>query len=153
MRYFSDKLNKFFETEEECKNAEKETADVTENKDTCECKVKDTPIASKEVSQKSVKKQLLTNIDSCRNAVDKAYSDYEIAKDKAAKILEESNKQVEDILNPAKDNIKKAQEAWYKAIDEFNNKFGPYVLYYTGERAAKEYVRLNHIFNDIFKLL
>ena len=153
MRYFSDKLNKFFETEEECIKAEKETDNIVEDKDTCKCKSKSNSITTNDLSQKSVKKQLLSNIDSCGDAVDKAYSDYEIAKDKAAKILEESNKQVEDILNLAKDNIKKAQESWYKAIDEFNAKFGPYISYYTGERAAKEFVRLNHLFNDIFKIL
>ena len=113
----------------------------------------------KEISNE--KKILADNIEKADEALDKAYNEYNIAKDKVNELMKESddkinliveeyNEKMSSILDPAKKAIKDAQENKYKALSEFNDKFGVYNVRYTGDRAYKEFQRVSSWINDIF---
>lgn len=131
MKYYSETLKRLFDTPEEL--AEHETAYARD-------KAKD-DLSKKVLSQK---------IEDAEKAVDKAYKEYEDAKNRAAEILEASNQQVADILNDAKAKIREAEKERTNAIVAFNQKYGAYRVNYTGERAKTESERINRMINDVF---
>lgn len=96
------------------------------------------------------KKELANAVSKADDAVAKAYSEYEIAKQEVRKILEESNTRMEKILGPAKSAVTKAENVRFEAIKAYNREFGPYQSVYTGERAEKELQRFNQQFNSTF---
>ena len=49
--------------------------------------------------------------------------------------------------------VLKAETAKRDAIIKFNEKFGPYSKTYTGDKAKKEYERINNYFKDMKDLL
>ena len=142
MKIYSEILNKIFDTVEECEAAETQYKKEQEQKDIA--KKEKALMVSKE------KKELATVVENAELALTKAYDEYEIAKEEVRKILEESNQKAMDILNPAKENIKKAQEEKYKAISAFNKRFGFYTTTYSGDRAYKELKRATSWINDVF---
>lgn len=124
MKYFSEKLNQTFDTEKECLEAEKKEQT---NKQIVE-------------AQKSKhKKELANKIEDADKKLNEANKLYDIAKQKAADILEKSNKEVKEILEAAEKEVKKANEEKLDAILAFNKEFGEYSVTYTGEKAANEY--------------
>ena len=140
MKYYSEKLNKVFNTAKELKAAEAAAVDTP---------VEDTkaPVEEHQTESKiPTKKQLATEVEVAEEALKKAYSDYELAKKQveelSKKYLEETNK----ILEPAKKVVKDAEQAKYDAINRFNTLFGPYQVIYTGSRAADEMLKA---INDI----
>ena len=142
MKIYSEILDKFFDTAEECENAETLYQKEKEEK---EQKQKEKSLAiSKE------KKELATAVETAEAALAKAYDNYEEVKEQVRKILEESNQRALDILQPAKEEIKKAQEEKYKAISAFNKKFGVYTTTYSGDKAYRELKRATSWINDIF---
>lgn len=133
MKYWSDVCNDKFDTEEELLAAEKALQDAEKEK------------KEKEATISKQKKQLANEIAECDNAIDEAFANREEVKKKCAEILENSNKQVEELLKEANDAINKAKTSKYDKIAEFNNKFGsPYTVSYTGEKAEKEFKRLQN---------
>jgi hypothetical protein len=133
MKYYSEKLNKMFDTEAALKDAEKALADAN---------------VKKEVG----KKELAKNIEQAEINLDKAYQAYDDAKNEAARILDESNKQVIKILNDAKAKVAEAEKARTDAIVQFNAQFGVYRANYSGERAVRESNRVNKLVEDLFKM-
>lgn len=146
MKIYSEILNKLFDTEDECIAAEEESKKQKEIAET-EKKAKDALVSKQ-------KKELSTAVEEAETKLTKAYEDYEKAKEEVRQILEESNKQCQEILAPAKDAIKKAQQERYEAINAFNNKFGTYTAYYTGDKAYQELKRaaawLDSLFNRLW---
>ena len=142
MKYYSDIVNKVFDSEEECVNAEKE---FNEKKEAAEAERKaKAALVSKE------KKELSDAVEAAESKLSKAYEEYDLAKEEVKKILEESNQKALDILNPAKEAIREAQKERYTAISEFNKKYGIYTAQYTGDRAFKEFKRATNWIEDFF---
>ena len=119
MKYYSEILNKPFDTEKACLEAERNYQDQQSN-------------ASKR------KRELDKAIQLAQQKVDQANNEYEVAKQKATKLLEESNKQIKEILDNAEKAVKDAEEEKYKAISNFNKEFGTYKVTVTGEKAAEQ---------------
>lgn len=141
MKFMSDYKElegKVFNSINECKDAESKVLKERE------------ALAEKEKDKSKLKKKLSGEVDKAEENLKKAYSDYEAAKEKARKILEESNKQMEDILNPAKQAVKDAESARAEAIKNFNKECGVYQKIYTGEEAQAELDRFNKQFNNLF---
>ena len=142
MKYYSETMKKFFDTQEQLETEEKEFEEK-KNKEEAE-KAEKLANISKE------KKQLSKAIEEAIDKVQNARAAYTLAKEEAAKILEESNDKAESILNTAKQELKKAESEKTQAIVAFNSKFGPYSTTYTGEKARKEYLETVELINDIF---
>lgn len=128
MKYFSEKLNKTYDTVEALEEAEK-TAE------------------EKALSVSAEKKALSKNIESAEEALDKAYQDYDIAKEEAQKVINEAYDKAKEILTPAKEAVQEAQKAKYNAISEFSDKYGCYTTVLTGSKAYDEFKRTVDIFN------
>lgn len=143
MKYFSEKLNKTFDSEKECLKAEQEYEKVQQQL------VADQEKKANEISKR--KKELSKVIEEAEDKLAEANKLYEIAQEKAAKILEESNKQVKEIMDVAEASVKNAEEAKFNAILNFNKEFGPYSISYTGAKAADEFNRSMKKFNKTFK--
>lgn len=141
MKFMSDfkELNgKVFNSINECKDAESKVLKERE------------ALAEKERDKSKLKKKLSGEVDKAEEALKQAYADYEAAKEQARKILEESNQQMLDILNPAKKAVEDAELAKTQAIKNFNKECGPYQKIYTGEAAQAELDRFNKQFNNLF---
>lgn len=133
MRYYSDTLKKFFDTEEQCLTAEQ------------------TDAQEKELA-KVTKAKLAKAVDDADKAVDDAYKGFSEAKDKVAELQKEYDNKVDEILNPAKDKVLSALNARREAIVNFNKKYGPYTTVYTGDKATNELSKLISNFNKMFSL-
>ena len=113
-------------------------------------------IAAKEKEQSKIKKRLSNDVEKAEQAVTKAFEDYEQAKIEAKKILDEANKKASEVLASAKKKVTDAESARSSAIQVFTANCGPYQKIYTGERARKEFDRLNQymttMFDDIWSI-
>jgi len=130
MKYFSELLNKNFDTVEELQAAETE---------------KNAEIAKSTNEKKAMAKK----VEETEAELKKAYDNYELAKQEASKIAEEANKKIADLLNPAKEAIYDAQQNRYNAISEFSDKYGKYSVIYTGDRAFQEMQRMKKHMDNI----
>lgn len=147
MKIISELTGKEYNTPEECLKAE-ELYKKEQKKRADE--------ESKKLSEISKQKKELANaIEDADKDLSEANKLYEVAKNKAAEILEKSNKEVRDILDSAKKLVKAAEEKKLNAVLKFNKEFGPYTTKYTGEKAAEEFnrslKRFDNIFDDFFK--
>lgn len=145
MKYFSEKLSKLFDSEEQLFQAEAEENDRQEKE----------RIAKAERSKQ--KKEYADKIEKAQSDVDKAYEDLETAKEEVREILEASNARMNKILNEAKDKVRAAEKTKMDALSEFNKRFGAYTTSYTGEKAEAEYNKLlkkfdTGWFDDFFKV-
>lgn len=131
MKYYSEVLKKLFTSEKELKAAEKTFED-------------------KNLQKENTKKEMSVRIEAAEEALDAAHKNYEAVREEAAKVLDESNKQVIKMMNDAKARITAAEKARTDAIVAFNQQFGTYRANYTGERAKRESDRINKMINDIF---
>lgn len=95
--------------------------------------------AKKDLSNQ--KKQYANAIEAADKKVKEAYDNYETAKKKVREILEESNKQMTDLISDAANKIKEAESERKGAILDYTSKFGIYQKVYTGDRAIEEYAR------------
>lgn len=131
MRYYSDELKKFFDTEEKLL-AEEEAARV----------------AAEE--KKVTKAKLAKAVEDADKALDNAYECLEEAKKKVAELQKEYDEKIDAIMNPARDLIKECTKARADAIKAFNDKFGVYTTTYTGNKALNEMLKMDKIFDNIF---
>ena len=138
MSDFKELEGKIFNSINECKDAESVILKERE------------ALAEKEKDKSKLKKRLSGEIEKAETALQEAYTKYDEAKEAARVILEESNKQIMDILTPAKEQVNKAEKAKAEAIKNFNKECGPYQKVYTGEQAQIELDRFNKQFNNIF---
>ncbi len=138
MSDFKELEGKIFNSINECKDAESKILKERE------------ALVEKERDKSKLKKKLSTEVDKAEEALKAAYANYESAKEKARKILEDSNKQMLDILEPAKEAVAKAEKDKAEAIKKFNKECGVYQKVYTGEEAQAELERFNKHFNNLF---
>lgn len=131
MKYYSEVLQKLFDDEKSLKAEEKAFND-------------------KNLQKENTKKELSHKIEAAEAAVDAAHKNYETTRQEAAKLMDESNKQILRMMNDAKAKITAAEKARTDAIVAFNQQFGTYRANYTGERAKRESERVNKMINDIF---
>lgn len=141
MKFYSEILKNFYDTEAQCHEAEE-----VHNKE-LEAKKMQESLVSKE------KKQMSKRIEECDVALENAYAAYEAAKEKAKEILEKSNQEISDIITPAYDEVKKAQRQKLEALQDFNRKFGTYTTTYNGEKAVQEFNRATKWFDDLISAL
>jgi chromosome segregation ATPase len=131
MKYYSETLNKLYNSEKELRAAEKALED-------------------KNLQKENTKKELSTKIEAAEAALDAAHKNYEEVREEAARLMDESNKQILKMINDAKAKITEAEKTRTDAIVAFNQQFGTYRANYTGERAKRESDRINKIVNDLF---
>lgn len=139
--FYSEKLNKNFDTEKECLAAEKEY----DNNLLAEQEKKS--LTSKR------KKELSDNIVEAEKRVDSMYKLYEEAREKARDIISKANQEAEDILRAAANDLEKATEDRMLQIQEFNKEFGPYMTRCTGDKALDEYKKVIRRMRDLFNYM
>ena len=132
MRFYSDELKKFFDTEEQCLAEEEKARAEAEEK-------------------KITKAKLAKSVEDADKALDKAYENLEWAKEKVAELQKEYDAKVDAIMNPVQDEIKECTKARAEAIKEFNDNFGVYTTTYTGNKALKELAKAEEMLNKFWK--
>ena len=149
MKFYSEKLDKLFDTAEELQAAE---APKKKKKATAEQAVVD------ETATVPTRKELATAVEAADERVKQAYADYETAKAKAEELSKKYLEEINAILDPAQKAVKEAERLRYEAIRNFNDSYGAYQVTYTGAKAADEMMkaisninsRANKIFRDMF---
>lgn len=138
MKYYSELLNKIYDDEKTLIQAELEHTEALEAEKAA-------------LNEKAArKKELAKNVEAADAAVDAAYKVYEEAKAQCQTIIEEGNKTIAEIMKEAKAHLDSAQKARLAAVSEFNKEFGPFKTQYTGDRAQREYTRVQSLVDDIF---
>ena len=150
MKFYSEKLDKLFDTLEELQAAEtpkkKKKAAITE-----------APVVD-EPATVPTRKELATAVETADEKVKQAYADYETAKAKAEELSKKYLEEINALLDPAQKAVKEAERLRYEAIRNFNDSYGAYQVTYTGAKAADEMMkainninaRANKIFRDMF---
>lgn len=134
--FYSETLNKYFDSEEECIKQEL----IERNKN----EIKQKSVSVEEQKAES-RKQAARVVESAERAVSEAYDELKKAEDKARVAYK-------NIVNPAKEKLQKAEKERLEAIIDFNKKFGVYTKRYTGQEANDEFLRsLKHI-EDLFNI-
>lgn len=132
MRFYSDDLKKFFDTEEQCL-AEEEKARI-------------------EAEEKKVTKAKLAKaVEDAEKDLDEAYENLKWAKEKVAELQKEYDEKVDAIMNPVQNEIKECTKARADAIKEFNDNFGVYTTTYTGNKALNELAKAEEMLNKFWK--
>lgn len=149
MKYYSEKLDKMFDTLEALQEAE--TAKSVKKKRGI------TVDTSEPAPAVPTRKELATAVEAADEAVKDAYAKYETAKVKAEELSKKYLEEVEAILEPARKTVREAEQKRYEAIRKFNDSFGAYQVTYNGARAADELMKaINNInaktnlFRDFF---
>lgn len=148
MKFYSEKLDKLFDTQEELQAAEtpkKKKKAVTEQ-----------PVD--DAATVPTRKELATAVEAAEERVKQAYADYETARGKAEELSKKYLEEINAILDPAQKAVKEAERLRYEAIRNFNDSYGAYQVTYTGAKAADEMMkainninsRANKIFRDMF---
>ena len=135
MKYYSEVLGKSFNTEKECLDAEASFA-IKNN-------------ATKSAARQE-KKASADKVEQANIKLKQANEAYKVAQNKAAEILEKSNKEVREILDKAKDVVRQAEKERLDAIKDFNKKYGAYTTTLTGEEAEQEFNRVLDKFRKTF---
>lgn len=149
MKYYSEKLKKPFDTEEDCVKAEKEF-DKEQKRIQEEL---DKAIAAKKAEDEKLnasKKELAKVIEAAQAELDEAKSIHEAAKQKADEIMAEAKQKAAEVINAASVKVREASQKKYEAVKAFTNKFGPYTISLTGDKAAKEFNEVIKGINDMF---
>lgn len=147
MKFYSEKLEKLFDSEKELLEAESKKVS----------KKKSTMSATPEQTAPT-KKQLANEVEAADESLKEAYANYESAKAKVEELSKKYLAEVNEILDPAQKAVKEAEQHRYEAIRKFNDSYGAYQVTYTGARAADEMMkaisnintRANNLFRDMF---
>ena len=131
MKYYSDKTNKFYDTQELCLEAEKKFDEEKNDKS-------------------KLKKEISKKIEEANKNIDEAYRKYDEAKKEASIIINEAKEKARKLISSAEDEIRSYQKEKEEAVREFNSKFGSYMVTYTGDDARKELNRSIRLFDSIF---
>lgn len=131
MRYFSDELKQFFDTEESLLAAE-ETA------------------RQKQESAKATKAKYAKAVEDAEAEIDAARKAYDDAEAKVAELQKEYDEKVKEIMDPAVQRYVEAKRARATAIKEFNDKYGTYTTTYTGNDALNELEKFTSRFEKLF---
>lgn len=156
MKYYSEKTGKLYSSVEALQEAES-TFDA-QNLNSAPSKKRTTKKACNvsETVNQPTRKQLAADVEQAEGVVKAAYAEYDVAKQKVEELSKQYLEQVDAIIEPAKENVKKAEQARYDAIRKFNEAYGAYQTVYTGDRAAAEFSKalkeMNNLrwFKDLF---
>lgn len=149
MKYYSEILNKYFNNEKECLEAEKlHKSEQLKLENKLKQSLEDKKIKDQERS--NLKKRFAKAIEDAERELEEANKLYDIAKDEAKAILEKSNKEAKEVLDLAATKVKEATKKKTQAIVAFNKEFGPYVTSITGVKAADEFNRTINAINELF---
>lgn len=132
MRYYSDELKKFFDTEEQCLSEEEKARQVAEEK-------------------KVTKAKLAKAVEDAEADLDDAYNTFELAKEQVNELQKEYDKKVDELLNPIRDRIRECTKARSEAIRKFNEHFGVYTTSYTGNKALNELFKNERVLDNFWK--
>lgn len=132
MRYYSDMTKQLYDTPEQLAEAEKAAGTQP---------VKRMAKAPQDEPQVPTKKELASAVEAAEAKVAEARANLELAKQKAEDMSKKFLEELDGILEPAKQQLKDAQQARYEAIRRFNDAYGVYTTSYTGARAADEFAR------------
>ena len=132
MRYYSDELKKFFDTEEQCLSAEEKAREEAEN-------------------QKVTKSKLAKVIEDADKNLDEAYKGLEQAKKSVQELQKEYDQKVDEIMNPAIKLVQDCAKERANAIKEFNDNFGVYTTTYVGDKALNEFAKFDDTMNKLFR--
>ena len=108
MKFYSETLDKVFDTEDELVKAEAEIQTTNTKKDEAHAKI---------IDATNVYEDACKEYDKVRAEAKKILEDSE---NKAAKIIDEANDNVAKMLDEAYEKLSKAREAKLKAIDDYN---------------------------------
>lgn len=149
MKFYSEKLDKLFDSIEELQAAEtskKKKKTATEQ-----------PVVD-ESATVPTRKELATAVETADEKLKQAYADYETAKAKAEELSKKYLEEINALLDPAQKVVKEAERLRYEAIRNFNDSYGAYQVTYTGAKAADEMMKAinninskaSKIFRDMF---
>lgn len=141
MKYLSEVLNKVFDSEEELKEAEAKAAEEKEKE------AAEKALVSKE------KKEYANAIQKVDEEVAKKQEAFLDARKQAQKILSDAQAEANKIVRAASKELSEAQEKRFEALKAFNEKFGPYSISYTGEKAYNEFKKTLDWFNSFFDFI
>lgn len=154
MKFYSEKLDKLFDSQEELLAAESSVKTSKKRKSV----VTDNTATTESVNQSPTRKELAAEVESADEAVRIAYANYETAKNKVEELSKTYLNELNSILEPAEKAVKEAEHKRYEAIQRFNDSYGAYQVTYTGARAADEMMKAisrinsqaNKLFRDMF---
>ncbi len=127
MKYYSEVLEKAFDTVEELEKAEKEKKQLDAEAET----------KKNEISK--AKKLAAEAVQSAEKEVDDAQEN-----------LKEVRAQARELLKEAYNKLSIAQEHRFNALKKFTEDYGPYKTYYTGEKAYNEFQKALSYFDNMF---
>lgn len=108
MKYYSEKLDKMFDTADQLLEEE-------------------ALAAKKEASEKSLKENCETAIKVAEELVKEAEIEFDVAQTQVAQLQEEYDAKVDAIMEPARKKLQSCIEQRNNCIKNYNEKFGPYV--------------------------
>ena len=132
MKFYSEELKKFFDTEGQCLAEEEKARVAAEEK-------------------KVTKAKLAKAVEDADIALDKAYEDLKAAKEKVEELQKEYDEKVDAIMDPACAKIQECTKARADAIKEFNDNFGVYTTTYTGNKALNEFAKTANMIDQLWK--
>ena len=131
MKYYSEELKKFFDTEEQCVSEEQKHREKTE-------------------FNKLTRAKLAKAIEIADKEVDEAYEVLKAATSQVDELQKEYDSKVDAIMNPARDKVRKSLKKRADAIKEFNDTYGTYTTAYNGNKALNEYIKVNNLLNHFW---
>lgn len=130
MKYYSEILNKTFESEKDCLKAE-------EN------------YKAEQYKEKTSRKLYADKVAVAEKKIAEANANYKEAKNKVEAIKKEALLEINEVLDEANQKLADARKEYDKALLEFTNKFGVYTKTFTGKDAEKVSAELKDTFDVI----
>lgn len=153
MKYYSEELDQFFDSEKDLQEAEKECLkeNATDCGVGCDLDGYEVKELDKELSNVKSKKELADDVEKSDEALKEARELYDIAEHQVQELSKEYLAKVDAIMKEAKERLKKAETDRYNAIKAFNDSYGVYRVTYTGTKAAEDLKRtLKEMYNPSF---
>ena len=145
MKYYSEILDDFFDTEKELIDAEaaqKAQDLVTETEE---------EFLKQEIEKAELAiKEAYDTVDAAKKQVKELQKKYD---EEIEAINLKYNELVDDIMNPANDQLMKALSAKDDLMLEYNKKYGPYIRVYQDKESLDKILGTHSIFNKFLKEL
>lgn len=142
MKFYSEVLNNYYNTEKECVEAEKEYRKKAEK----EKMLKE----EKEKNLQREKKEAAKKVEDAEAALSEAYDRFKLEKQNAEELLAKAKAAYSETLEKAAADVKEKERKKLEAVKEFNDHFGVYSKIYTGEKASKEVARISDLLDGWF---
>lgn len=142
MKIYSEITCKYYDNVNSCLKDEKLFKETEEKKKQEEL--------NKQKQIKRKKKELADAIELAEQKIISANEAYREAKEKVKKILEESTKEANSIIDKAEAELIEAEKEKATAINNFTKEFGTYTATYTGKKAEEELKKTLASFDNHF---